>query len=91
MSKFVCSLLYLVAFVAFGAGVILLKDISHAVGNPSEYNFGSIKMLAQHGNAYQSLSTYVNATLKTAGIFFFCSLLLSAFGSFFFVLKSTEK
>ena len=81
MIKLLSFSLYIASFISFGAGVILLRDVKAAVADPTPYKFGSVTMLAQLGEAYRSLSTYVDSTLTTAMLFFFCSLLLACFGS----------
>ncbi|MAZ48050.1 MAG: hypothetical protein CME65_05785 [Halobacteriovoraceae bacterium] len=81
MLKILSLSLYIASFISFGAGIILVQDVKNAVSDPDSYQFGSIKMLAQLGEAYRSLESYVEATLTTASLFFFCSLLLACFGS----------
>lgn len=81
MLKILSFSLYIASFISFGAGILLVKDVQNAVANPEPYQFGSVTMLAQVGEAYRSLSTYVDSTLTTALLFFFCSLLLASFGS----------
>lgn len=83
--------LYIASFVSFGAGVMLILDVKSAVANPAPYKFGSITMLAQLGEAYRSLSAYVDSTLTTALLFFFCSLLLACFGSIMLFAGWREK
>lgn len=87
MPRYVSYIIYFASFLSFIAGVILLYDTNAAVSNPGEYRFGDISMMAKWGEAYRSLPAYVNATIKTAAIFFFCSTLLSSFGSILLVLK----
>lgn len=81
MLKVISFSLYIASFISFGAGIILLQDVKKAVLDPDSYKFGTVTMLAQLGEAYRSLGSYVDATLTTASLFFFCSLLLACFGS----------
>jgi hypothetical protein len=90
MPKIISFSIYIVSVLAFIAGVILLVDVSNAVRNPATYQFGEIAMMAKWGEAYRSLNHYVGATLKTAGIFFFCSTLLASFGSLTLLLKNKK-